>query len=543
MKLIEWTFHLRWILWAAGVLLCLAYLPIPKIRRIRLAIADPLRALLERRFHVSLAFLCIAFVLLAWAGKYSQLLTFQLNALDFWLFEDMIRNMSEGGFFITRFAPQTAGFVQHGAVHGTFTWATTLPLSWILGPTQAALLYGPLALGLGAWFFGLLCAPQLGRPGGFIAAAAFLVSTQVGKVLNYDVHPEIAYPLFTFLWAWSLGLGDGRVRWLGLILATVGGIGIKEDSFLVFFPWILWGIWKYPGRQRRASIVSFVLALGAFGFQMFAMSRWSSGAWGPSEWQGLPVKIPGGPDLLMGKRWTSLSDAGEIFSLLLASHGGFIGALEKFGRFLISRPWLSLVIFAPWVLAQLRFWLTLAPLAAAYSLLQRASILNIYYAAPFLGSFWVNAMIPSRNGFTSGLQKSWPVFSLAAALLLGDGAIEIHVPSREAKELRNEVTQLIPCIEQAGGRGLVQGHLLGLVPRERVLTERIPQDPAMFAKMTFVLVTPEVGSYEMPREASRAFTRTLQESGWKDSAERCESRPGSIIRLFLKTIAPSQGTT
>ncbi|RYZ89766.1 MAG: hypothetical protein EOP06_08870, partial [Proteobacteria bacterium] len=69
------------------------------------------------RLRGVLAAIALCYFFAALACKYSQLYTHQLAGADFWLLEDMLRWMAKGQPYITRFAGQDVGPVQHGAVH------------------------------------------------------------------------------------------------------------------------------------------------------------------------------------------------------------------------------------------------------------------------------------------------------------------------------------------------------------------------------------------------------------------------------------------
>ena len=268
---------------------------------------------------VGLTLIYFGFALLA---KYSQYRSLALHGQDFWLFVDLLEQLKKGGVFLTRFAPQSLGFVQHGSVHPMFSWAALLPLVWIFGSITTALIFNPLMLAAAAWMIGVLAYRRAGsRPdhhrsnhrfnprsnqrsnhhrGGATAlllAAAFLASTQVGKVLMYDVHPEAAYPFLTLLVLWALGLdGSKRVRWKTLVVSTLLCAGIKEDSFLILLPWVAWALWTFraPTRHRQstqfyAALVCGILVVGVALLQMFAVNQWSNGAWGPKIWEGQSV--------------------------------------------------------------------------------------------------------------------------------------------------------------------------------------------------------------------------------------------------------------
>ena len=109
--------------------------------------------------------LCGGFFFLAVLGKYSQLWTLTLNAQDFfWLFTDILEHGKRGAFFLTRFAPQSQGPVQHGVVHPMLTWGLFSLPAWLMGSTWTALLFNPLALAGAGFLVALLSRKRWGGP-------------------------------------------------------------------------------------------------------------------------------------------------------------------------------------------------------------------------------------------------------------------------------------------------------------------------------------------------------------------------------------------
>lgn len=528
---LNWAFHLRWVEWCLGV----AILGGLAVRTWSLARRGPgftkfndrlilATAKAESRFGLLLGLLCGGWFLLALGAKVSQFRALEFNAEDFWLFADMLEQMRHGGFLLTRFAPQALGWVQHGVVHPMLTWAIALPLAWIFGSVGAAILFGPLVFALAAAVFALLCRKTWGAFGALVFAAAFLASSQLGKVLMYDVHPEAAYPLFVFLWAWAFGLGGGRLRIIPLLLVTALGIGIKEDALLVFLPWIIWGL---PLR-RTGALLSGLVALGVFALQIAAVAHWSSGAWGPHDWQGLSIVIPKGSDLFHGAHWGTQLERTRIVERLVRDNGGLLGCLASFARFLVGRPFLSLVIFAPWVIAQGRFWLCMLPLCAAYSLLGSPALLWNYYSAPFLATFWLSAArdsVPLSKSSSALGRLGWV---LGAALLFGSGGIEYFVPRSEIHDLRDQVPKLARCLEHVNGMGMVTAPLLPLIDRDllwrtSVWTDRIPSTPAEWSRTRYALFTPIIGRFEVPlASAQRLYSELSRDFSWEQWDESCQ---------------------
>ncbi|MEO5971093.1 MAG: hypothetical protein ABIQ95_14285 [Bdellovibrionia bacterium] len=469
-------------------------------------------------------------------GKYSQFWTLNLNAQDFWLFTDILEQGKKGVFFLTRFAPQGLGYVQHGTVHPMLTWGLlTLP-AWIFGSIWTALIFNPLVLAGAGWMVGILSRKRWGNFHSLFFAAAFLASTQVGKILNYDVHPEAAYPLLTLIWFWALGLdGAGQVRWIALLVSTLLCMGTKEDSFLVLGPWILWGLFELKANQRKAVLVSGLVALGVVVFQCIAVQNWLSGLWGPRDWSGDLVITNAAVNAFAGGHWTGLRDILQLGARLLAMQGGLGGGLASVGKFLISRPWLSLLVLLPWVVGSLRFWLVVLPLACVYALIEGPNHLWNYYSAPFLGSLWFCGISELSTRFTVPV-KLRPLWVLGAALILGNSSIQFFIPSNKVLEIRTQTQKLLPCL---GKNGLVASHLIGLVPLEKIWTDRIPITEADWAGIDYVLFSPQLDLFGMSSGEAKKLYDRLSAVGSGFKIEQNCGLGSSEVYLFVKQLASS----
>jgi hypothetical protein len=554
MQSLSWVFKVRWLLWAAGgLILFLNFVPLMNLPdaltwkfRNRLswlsslsknnASRENFHDLPNRRYFKILFGLCSGFFFLGILGKYSQLWTLNLNAQDFWLFTDILEQSKKGAFFLTRFAPQSIGYVQHGSVHPMLTWGLlTLP-AWILGSTWTSLIFNPLVLAAAGWMVGILSRKQWGNLYSLFFSAAFLASTQVGKILNYDVHPESAYPLLIFVWFWSLGLaettqaGTPRVRWLSLLASTLLCMGTKEDSFLILGPWIVWGLFVFRSNQRRAVAVSGCLALAITIFQSVAVQNWVSGVWGPLNWKGTAVINQASVQAFGGIHWSGLHDIFQIANSLLASQGGFWGAWVKVWKFLFSQPWLSLIILVPWVVGSLQFWWFMLPLVIIHSLIEGPNHLWNYYSASFLGSLWICG-ISVRVGVQSKTLRFRPQWAVLAALILGSSSIQFFIPSDGVREIRAQVQTLLPCI---GNNGLVASHLIGLVPLEKIWTDRIPASVSKGSNIDYVLFSPKLNLFAMSAiESTKLYERLSSAESGFELARNCGG-VGQDVVLFVK---------
>jgi hypothetical protein len=534
--------------------------------------------LADQHYGAALAVLIGGFALTASVAKLSQLQALALNAEDFWLFQDMLAQMARGGFFITRYAPQALGWVQHGAVHPMLSWAIALPLAWVAGPTAAALLFGPLVFAGAGWVLALIAKPRWGALGALMAAAAFLASSQLGKILMYDVHPEAAYPLFVFLWAWSAGWGDGKLRPAPLLLSTALLMGIKEDSFVVLPPLILatalfqreatalfqreatalfqreaTALFQREATalfQREATALlqsdatpplergtaarkwlalSAALAAVVCVAQLYTVHQLAGGAWGPQQWQGAPVGLPRGAELMRNRHWDSLSSAFGIVGQIASEKGGVPGVIWSFARFLFSRPWLSLLLVAPWVLLQRAFWISVLPLMGVYSLLEDPGKFINYYSAPVLGSFWLAAVCTRSRA-----PARW-LWLLSVSLVLGGGGIDFYLPAEPIRQASQQASDLVSCLP-AHAQGVVSGRFVGLVPPDRIFSDRVPPEP--LERADFYLFSEPFPSFEIPPPAAQTLEHRLQsDPRWTSIGVGChpaQAGGNPLVLLFIK---------
>ena len=506
------------------------------VARRRKSLPDVVDPRWEKRFPAACALLVATTAFVGALAKLSQANALTLGAQDFWLFVDMLRGMEAGVPFVTRFAPQAIGYVQHGAVHAFFGWYLALPLTWLAGPFAAALLFGPLMLSAATGVLALALRPAAGAQTALIAAGLFWLCSPAGKILMYDVHPEAAYPLAVFAWAWAAGWfvpmnahetesADhpdqppaplSFARGVGVALLTLAGMSIKEDGFLVFLPLALWLAIR-PSRgavvaHRRASgWITLTAVVAGTAWQFHSLHQWASGNWGPAHWQGLPVQIAAGPDLFHGIHWDSPESAGRILSAILDSEGGPRAVAGDLARFLVSRAWLSLLFLVPWVIPRLGFWVCILPLAGTLALLGRASHLSLYYSAPMLGTIWIFAA-DSLLRQPVRTRRAWTAYWIAATLLIGSGSAEFWIPSSLAQAIRADTRQKLPCLLPLPlHQGWVSARLFRELPEsafEKVLTERPPS--ATVDGLSFAWLVP--GTDDATTEAWRA--KLNQDPAW-----------------------------
>jgi hypothetical protein len=514
MQWINWVFHGRWIFWGVGLAWVL-YWTQAKRGKLKDSFIEKYCEAHWKKLAIGI---CSSFFVFGLLSKISQYYSMSLHGQDFWLFVDLLEQMKKGGFFLTRFAPQSLGIVQHGVVHPMLSWVLLLPFSFLWGSVFTALLYQPLMLSLAGGMLGLLTRKEWGGFKSLGWILAFFASTQVGKILMYEVHPEAGYPFFLFLWLWSLGLdGTSRIRWGALIFASLACAGIKEDSFLVLGPWILFLLLRPQFKaERKWIMLSGILAVAVWGFQSWAVGKWSSGAWGPLNWNGEWVNSQVSLGVLKGRKWSSAGEAWDILKSIAVEQGGWIGWIQKLGKFLVSRPWLSLMVFAPWVLGSLQFWFVTLPIAAVYCVLNGPNLLWNYYSAPFLGTFWYCAV----SAFPAWKLQYRSIWVVLAACLLGSSSFDLMVPTSQAKAVRESAQSYLPCL---GQKGIVASHLIPWVPLDRVWSDRVPLQEEQWKKVDFALFSPEVGRFEMPDgEVRRMMDYLLSHPQWKMMDQNCQ---------------------
>jgi hypothetical protein len=492
------------------------------------------KRVLDAKYDWALPALCLAYFALAAIQKFSQLWTLSLNAQDFWLFEDMTRQLQLGGPFLTRFAPQSAGWVQHGTVHPTFIWYLTVPLAWLFGPTAAALLFGPTFLAGAGYCLGVLARPRWGKAGALTLTSAFLLSTQVGRIQTYDVHPESAYPFWVLFWGWAISRRSTAL----LCLAVVGGMSIKEDAVFVFVPLTLAGLHiGYREGWARRALPSAITLCAALGLQLYSIHQWKSGAWGPVSWLGAAVFRQQSASFLQQNSFDSFSSIFKIGVQTVQSQGGPVGAAISLLKFLTARPFLSLMALSPWAALQVSFWLLAFPTALILAWLGGLkAALMLYYSAPLVGIFWLVVATRVRANARRAL------LILALSLCVGSGGLELPLSNASIDRYRAEATALTTCLGSGTETGFVPPPFLGIVPRNRVQSDRIVDEGTLPTLPAFMLLAPGLPRHETPAPGLTAkFREVIENSGWSrvtQEAGTCfepkDRNQPSAVYLFVR---------
>ena len=181
--------------------------------------------------------LTLVYFIAALLSKFSQEKSLLFAGQDFWLFVDMFKSMAKGQPYITRFTEMGLGPVQHGAVHAYLSAYVVVPIVWIFGSLNAAIIFNPLMLALSGFLLGLLAFRISKFPAmALLFPLGFWMSEWTNRVLNYEVHPESAYPLFVFAIV-LMSLREKYLRnvywWMAFLVLWIGLVGIKQDGLAV----------------------------------------------------------------------------------------------------------------------------------------------------------------------------------------------------------------------------------------------------------------------------------------------------------------------
>jgi hypothetical protein len=319
-----------------------------------------------------------------------------------------------------------------------------------------------------------------------------------------------------------------------LVFATLFTAGIKEDSFAVILPLIAataWArcrpLWKrrlpdnvvrlqpkpkqvdaleppVPEGLIRWLVACAALALAVTAAQFYSVYQWSHGAWGPHEWLSSAVTVPRGAELMRGHRWDTPLSALSLLGEIIGQKGGIIGLIASFVRFLLSRPWLSLLIIAPWVATRAGFWISALPLVGIYSVLDEPAKFINYYSAPILGAFWLAVVLYPPRKMPKSRALVWTV---SLSWVLGSGGLVFYQSNPFTRQLKQDVRALAGCLLPQE-RGMVTGPFISLVPSERIATDRVPSGGTLDA-VDYYLFSTQIPSYEVGPAASQALLAQL----------------------------------
>jgi hypothetical protein len=424
----------------------------------RSALAAGMTRAIERhpaKWHAGLAF---GFLGIASLAKYLQFSANLLHAFDFWLFVDCLEQAARGAPWLTRFAPQGEGWVQHGGVHAFIPLFAFVPLVYLIGAKATALLINPVALALGGWFVGRMTVAEWGARGSVAWMLGFFALSSNGKTLMYETHPEALYPALVLGALYFVKQSQGRSVWTALAaLALVASFSLKLDSIGLLLP-VLYLIWRNHAVRDWTKTAGICAMFGLI-LQGTALAAWSKGWLGPEKWIGGDVLLPG------------VGGAGGW-----AGVGAFFvnlpGQLLVTTKFLFSRPLLSLVLPVGWVLFSGVWWVGALGLGLIYSFVPGALPLWNYYSAPWVALAFAVAIWNGQR-WSENRKNRALLWLVLTSTLLGSGAPRWNFLTQESRsnsELRRrEVESVLECLKLRAPhpknpeRGFVGGVAPGLL--------------------------------------------------------------------------------
>ncbi len=489
------SFQFRWVFWVLGALIVLT------LRKKKTPGQLQAIKVSSKSLHVGSA---IIFFLVAFIAKLLQLWGNELNGLDFWLFVDLLEQSSHGGFFLTRFAPQSIGWVQHGSVHAFIPLTLFLPLVPIIGAKWTALLINPLGLALGGYFLGRITEPKWGRLGSLTWMLAFYSLSSNGKTLMYETHPESLYPALLF------GVFLARDGWKAAA-ATLLCFSLKLDVLGLVVPLFL-----LVSNKRIFLIFS---ALGIV-LQLIILKFSFLGKLGPAMWFGESVTL------------ARIGGTGEMVTLF--------AALQKFkilASFLVGRPLMTLLLPVVWILKSPIWWVGALGLGYIYSWIPGGLPLWNYYSAPWVAlAFLIASQIyPTED---EGIRRRWLLWMVITSTFLGGASprwvLQSQVSSVYRDARRNEVVNALDCLsahvirpknEIRGPVGLVSPSLIAAAWDDRkinIYSEFPPQGDLLNRKLDFVLLELGVDRYGLSSADTQLLVdRLSRDPKWKYLNEEC----------------------
>ncbi len=480
---------------------------------------------LELRPRTCFAVFALAYFGIALVGKYLQLIGNELHGQDFWLFVDALNSAAGGGAWLTRFAPQGIGWVQHGAVHAFLPLFFFVPLVWVLGAKWTALLINPFALSLAGYFLALLARPRSGVMGALAWMLGFYALSANGKTLMYEAHPESLYPLLFFAVLLSLQSPQGRSRFLLPALACL--FSLKLDALGLMLPVAM--LCRAAGESWCRIALGMLLGLSS---QWLALKGFAQGWLGPHQWAGDSPVIPSA-----GGLGISLAGGISMLATLTEWAGRVWDQLLITLRFLISRPLLSLVVPFFWVSREPQWWIGALGLGFLYSWVPGSMPLWNYYSA-----IWVALIFGVAVNLYA--RKEWLVAMVLLSCILGGGSPRWRFERADTFQVRSETESeaklAVACLRSLQGlspvKGVVGPGLLGAFwdqGRELILTERWRGlDSRRGAAPRFIILERGVDRYLMAAREVETIEAELRKSpGWVEMGASCS--PGAMKRVTL----------
>jgi hypothetical protein len=484
---------------------------------------------IELRPRAVFGFSALVFFGIALTAKYLQLVGNKLHGQDFWLFVDALDTASKGGAWLTRFAPQSVGWVQHGAVHAFLPMSLFVPLVWVVGAKWTAQLINPVALSFAGYLLALLARPRWGVLGSLGWMLGFYALSANGKTLMYEVHPEALYPAFFFATLLSLRSSPSRSRFL--LPSLVCLFSLKLDALGLVVPVAM--VCAAAGESWRR--VGLGILLGIL-VQVLALRGFAQGWFGPQEWAGAVPVIPAA-----GGLGVSLGGGTSLLAFFSDWGGRVWDQLYITLRFIFSRPLLSLVIPFFWVLSSAQWWFGAIGLGFLYSWVPGALPLWNYYSA-----IWVALIVGLAVGFPA--RKKWIVTMVVLSTFLGGGSPKWHFESADARQNRlvteSEVHSALECIKSRRTSSRLQGVVgPGLIlffwdhGRDFFLTDRWQKTSSSDTdQIRFVILERGVDRYLMTAREVEAIEAELKKNpAWVEVGRNCTRGTMRKVTFWLLT--------
>jgi uncharacterized membrane protein len=455
--------------------------------------------LLVREWRKSLAVVSITYTIIALAAKFSQLATLYYSAQDFWLFDDMLRFMSVGQPYVTRFTGHGHGPVQHGTIHSFLTLWLDLPFVYIFGATVTNTAFNAIALGLAGWVLGHVTFARLKSPAlAIVLPAAFYMSEWTSRVLMYESHPEALYPLLIFLVALpQLTQLNSSKKTLAAVAAWAMLMGIKQDAIFAGGVIWLWLVLSGELKVRHAALIAVVCAI-PFVAQAWLIHGFKAG-WGPHEiligGVKVPVTIPqGGTSLLGGHVLSGLSDVPVIFNFLAESSGGAGEYLKRILLYQLRSPFIGVWLAAPWILLRRYYWILVMPLALLFAIFGGQLMgLQIYYPATVWATFLIAVIATFGVQKADRFHRAKIIWLFCFTAFYGANGPKYFHPSESAAALERDALAAVATVK---GLGTTPSPLLGVLPRDQVWSERLLKED-MPEFINWVIVPKNLASYEL----------------------------------------------
>lgn len=433
--------------------------------------------------------------------KYFQFLSLQLHAFDFWLFEDLLRHLAQGGGMLTRFAPQEPGLVQHGVIHGFWPMILLVPFVWVVGSFWVALIFNPVAV-VGAGFLLVRLMRRLGltQLDRLLILVTFLFCFTVTEMLMQEMHPELIY-LGACFWIWELQLADKiRNKWVLPLLYFVMGT-FKEDAVFLLLPFILFS---------RSKFVNFVALLSGGLIHAISMKLIAQGSIGLTEWNHLRVKIP------QVTAWgtSGIAESGVLGTLgqIFIRTGGFMGWVQSWVQFMTYPSTILFLASCFFVLKEKRFWILWIPYSFIFAFLGEKARLTNYYAAPFTAVFFITVAIVFRS------QTRFINFNRATlwmvTFLSGSSSLVAWIPMSPTPEIRRALSEIRLSDDRT--LGVVAAPFLGIIDQQRVWSDRPPLRAEDWGQVRFLILPQGWANYEISMDQLKELELKLgADPTWK----------------------------